>query len=101
MKDLNINRQRRRFLSTAGAAAALIPVSALVGSRVVYAADMVDPKSAQAMALKYVAMSPNEAQTCANCALYTPANDEAGGCPLFQGAQVGQNAWCSAWAAKG
>ncbi|MBX2885998.1 MAG: high-potential iron-sulfur protein [Granulosicoccus sp.] len=101
MKNQNINRQRRQFLTTAGAAAVVIPVTALVGSRVAYSADMVDPKSAQAMALKYIAKSETESQTCGNCALYTAAGDEAGNCPLFQGAQVGKSAWCSAWAARG
>lgn len=101
MKDQNVNQQRRRFLTTAGAAATLIPVTALIGSRAAYSADMVDVGSAQAVSLEYVAKSADETKTCSNCALYASVSDTAGTCPLFSGAQVGSGAYCKTWTAKG
>jgi len=94
--------KRRDFIRLASATA-VIPVSALVGSRLASAADMpmVDPASAQAVALKYAAASETEGQNCANCALYQGDGADAGPCPLFQGSHVASGAWCSAWVTKG
>jgi len=101
MKNQKIDAQRRQFLSTAGAVAVAIPVSALIGSRAASAA-MVDPTSAQAVALSFVEVSATDGQTCSGCALYQAADVEgAGNCPLFQGSNVGDGSWCSAWVAKG
>lgn len=101
MKDPKFDAQRRQLLTTAGAVAVAIPVTALVGSRVAFAA-MVDPTSAQAVALKYVETTATDGQMCINCALYQPDDsvDGGGNCPLFQGVSVGDQAWCSAWVAK-
>ena len=98
------DQNRRQFLSTAGAAVVAIPAASLIGSRLAFAADvpMVDATSAQAVALQYVEATATEGQMCSNCALYQAEDGaEAGMCPLFQGVQVGGNAWCSAWAPKG
>lgn len=95
--------RRRRFVSMISAGAAVIPVSALVGSLPSRADDapMVDPESAQAKALQYVAVSDKPDQMCANCTLYTGADDAASGpCPLFPGSAVPAEAWCSAWVPK-
>lgn len=97
------DEKRRNFLRLAGATA-VIPVSAVVGSRLTHAADMpmVDPESPQAVALQYVATSEMEGQNCANCALYQGEEGAEGGpCPLFQGSHVGTGAWCSAWVTRG
>jgi len=97
------DQTRRDFIRLAGISA-VVPVSALVGSRLASAADMpmVDPESAQAVALQYAATSETEGQTCSNCALYQgEEGSEGGACPLFQGSNVGAGAWCSAWVAKG
>ncbi len=72
---------------------------------------MVDEKSAQAIALAYVADAeradkskiPNytAGSQCKNCALFQgAAGDAAGGCPLFQGKRVAAQGVCSAWAKK-
>lgn len=49
--------------------------------------------------LNYVEASPNENQTCANCALYTPptGDEPCGGCQLFPG-PVNPNGYCTSWA---
>jgi len=100
MKDQKFDSQRRKLLSTAGAVAVAIPVSALIGSRAAMAA-MVDPASDNAVRLKYVEVSATDGQSCSGCALYQAADVEgAGNCPLFQGSNVGDGSWCSAWVAK-
>lgn len=93
--------KRRKFVTLMGAGATVIPVSALVASLPSHAADMVDPESAQAKALQYVAESTTEGQNCINCTLYTGAEgDESGPCPLFPGAAVAGAGWCSAYVPK-
>lgn len=37
---------------------------------------------------------------CTTCALYQPADDEYGMCPLFAGKRVHAAGWCSGWVAK-
>ena len=94
--------KRRKFVTLMGASATVIPVSALIASLPSHAADVVDPESAQAKALQYVAESENAEQNCANCSLYTgEADADMGPCPLFPGAEVMAAGWCSAWVAKG
>ncbi len=94
--------KRRKFVTLMGATATIVPVSALVASLPSHAADLVDPESAQAKALQYAAETPDAAKHCSNCALYSGAEgDESGPCPLFPGAAVSANAWCSAYVPKG
>ncbi len=94
--------KRRKFVTLMGASATAIPLSALVASLPSHAADAVDPESAQAKALQYVAESEVEGQNCTNCALYTGAEGEdMGPCPLFPGAVVMGAGWCSAYVAAG
>lgn len=94
--------KRRKFVSMMTAGAAVVPVSALVASLPSHAAELVDPDSAQAKALQYVAESENPEQNCANCALYTGAEGDAqGGCPLFPGQAVTAAGWCSAYVPAG
>ena len=91
--------KRRKFVSLMTAGAAVIPVSALVASLPSHAADApVDPESAQAKALQYVSESEKSDQKCGNCTLYSGAEGaDMGACPLFQGASVMSEAWCSAY----
>lgn len=100
MKQTKTQQQRRRFLKQSGAAMVFIPSAALMSDRVLAADEMVDPESAQAVALKYIIKTTTEGQKCINCALYQNGDETAGDCPLFQGVKVGAEAWCSAWAAK-
>lgn len=95
--------KRRKFVSLMGAGAAVIPVSALVASLPSRADDapLVDPESAQAKALQYVAVSENAEQNCGNCTLYTGEEGaDAGPCPLFPGSSVAKAGWCSAYVPK-
>ena len=95
---------RRRFMGMVGAAGAVVPLSALVGTLPSRAQDdlpLVDPASPQAQALQYVEESPNAEQICGNCTLYQGAPDsEQGPCPLFPGNAVLYGAWCSAYVPK-
>lgn len=94
--------KRRKFVTLMGASATVIPVSALVASLPSHAQELVDPESAQAKALQYVAESETADQNCANCTLYTGADgEEMGPCPLFPGAAVHAAGHCSAWVPKG
>lgn len=92
-----VNKTRRSLM----AAAAVLPVSALVVGRVAMA-EAVDPASDMAKALKYAAESEVEGQDCTNCSLYVagPNGGPLGTCPLFQGVEVHAAGWCSAWVAK-
>ena len=98
------DRSRRRFMGMVGAAGAVVPLSAVVGTLPSRAQDdlpLVDPSSPQAQALQYVEESPNAEQMCSNCTLYQAAADaEQGPCPLFPGQAVLAEAWCSAYVPK-
>ena len=97
------DKKRRQLMTMLGAGAAVVPVSALIGSLPSHADDMplVDPASAQASALQYQVDSDKDGQTCMSCTLYQGADgSEAGPCPLFPGVNVGANAWCSAFVPK-
>ena len=95
------DKKRRQFVAMMGAGAAVVPLSALVGSLPSHAQDdlpLVDPESAQAQALQYVEQSEVEEQACSNCSLYQGGEDsEQGPCPLFPGNAVKAAGWCSAY----
>lgn len=98
---------RRQFIR-------LVPVVAcglIAGRSAVAQVKLVDEKSAQAVAVGYVAdtskvdkakfpkWSPD--QNCANCQLYTgKPGDASGGCALFPGQHVTAKGWCNAWVKK-
>lgn len=95
--------KRRNFTKMLGASVVAVPVASLVASLPSHADDMpmVDPEAANAVALQYMAESDKEGKTCATCSLYQAIDGkEAGSCPLFQGALVGADAWCSAFVPK-
>jgi len=95
------DKKRRQFVTMMGASTVAIPVSALVGSRASFAADMVDPASDAGKNWEYVAESAMEDKACNNCALYQGAEgSKSGGCPLFPGMEVASGAWCKAYSPK-
>ena len=99
------DQKRRQFVSVLGSRGAIaVPLTAVLGTLPSHAADapMVDPSSAQATALKYMAASDKDGQNCMSCTLYQgDGGSKAGPCPLFPGASVGAEAWCSAYTPKG
>ena len=97
---------RRSFIRILPAAGA-----ALLGTRAMAQAPMVDEKDPLAVSLGYVADAAKAdkakfpkfaaGQNCANCALFQgAAGAAAGNCPLFAGKQVAAKGWCSAYAKK-
>lgn len=100
MTDIN----RRKFVTFLSAGAAVVPLSALITSLPSHAADapLVDPSSATAQTLQYVAVTEIEGEMCSNCLLYSAAEGaEKGACPLFANSSVPAEAWCSAYAKQG
>ena len=100
MKNMN----RRQFNKMLGAGVVAVPLSGLVAQLPAHADDdkpMVDPEAANAIALKYMAQSDKDGKNCSGCSLYQgAAGDPSGGCPLFPGATVGAESWCSAFVPK-
>ena len=100
---------RRRFLKTAGGAAALAAIG--VSTRQTRATELpkLDEGDATAAALKYVhdastvddAIRPQKDRYCYNCALYAGSqDDEWAGCSIFPGKAVAGRGWCSVWAPR-
>lgn len=52
-----------------------------------------------AIAMKYVAKSVVDGQTCGNCMHYA-GDKETGGCAIFQGKLVAKAGWCAGWSKK-
>ena len=97
------DKKRRQFVTLMSATTVAIPVTALVGSRMAYAAElpMVDEASDEAKNWEYVAASATDGQACSGCALYQgEAGSEAGPCPLFPANHVHSAGWCKAFAPK-
>ena len=95
-----INKNRRKFMSAMGATTVAVPLSALLTSLPSMADDMpmVDPESAQAKALQFVATSETPNQQCGTCTLFQgDKGAETGPCPLFPGNVVRATSWCSAY----
>ncbi len=108
---------RRRFLGTALAAAALVPVAGRGLIATAHAGELakVTEDDPTAVALGYVhdatkvdtAKFPKRAgdagasQFCHNCSLYQAAEgEEWGKCSIFPGKLVKGAGWCNAWVAK-
>ncbi len=99
MTDMN----RRKFNKLLCGGVASVPLAALVAQLPSHAADTVtvDPDSAQAKALQYMAESDKDGKQCVSCSLYQGAGDsKTGPCPLFPGVSVHANGWCSAYVPK-
>jgi hypothetical protein len=84
---------------------------AMLGSRAMAQAPMLDEKDPLAVSLGYVADATKAdkakfpkfvaGSNCGNCALFQgAAGAAAGNCPLFAGKQVSAKGWCSAYAKK-
>ena len=102
---------RRTFIkgSAAVTAGAFLHTS---GTAAAQDAEVVDPASATAQALKYVhdattvdpadILQPQPNQNCANCLLIQGnEGDEWRPCPIFGNQLVASAGWCNAWAPKG
>lgn len=96
------NPDRRKFIVKTTAMAFVAPTAIGLGSSNLFAQELplVDESSPQAQALKYVAASATDGQTCGNCALYQGADADVGPCALFPGSGVAKAGWCSAWVKK-
>jgi hypothetical protein len=98
---------RRQFIQLVPAASLGLGIAAQVHAQ----AALVDPASAQAVALGYAADAAKvdgakykqykAGQACSSCALYQgKASDASAPCALFPGKQVAGKGWCSAYAKK-
>lgn len=102
MADSKYSKPRRDFIRHASSALVFVPPAFFLSRVIASETALVDPESPKAVGLSYIAKTETEGQQCDNCALYQAGDDAAaGGCPLFQDAKVGAEAWCSAWVAKG
>ncbi len=113
MTDQNINKDRRRVIKLAVGGMAAIPLSSLVLSQRVVAADLphLAADNPQAGALKYVEDATKAAridkggvaadqQVCSNCQLAQTTEGDWLPCQLFPGKSVAAKGWCSAWAPR-
>ena len=96
---------RRRFLLRSAAAAAALPLLALMPHHAL-AADLppLPATNAQAKALHYVDDATKTDQAthkpdsfCDNCQFHIPATN---GCSIFPGFSVAPKGWCAGWAKK-
>lgn len=96
------NVTRRQFNRLLGVGVFAIPASALVKQLPSHAADLplVDPESATAKQLQYIAVTALEGKRCDGCVLYTPSDEASGKCSIFPANLVPAEAWCSAFAPK-
>lgn len=90
------DRSRRKFNKVLGGGVALIPLSAVLGSRTASAA-AVDPESAQAKALQFVVESAKQDQLCSGCIFYTSVDDANGNCVIFANGEVPARGWCTSF----
>ena len=98
-----MNKNRRTFLCVLGTGAISIPLSALTGQGIAFAAETpkVELEDPTAKALAYVHESPDATKLCVGCQLYTGAADsEWGPCAIFPGKLVNAKGWCKSWIVK-
>lgn len=95
---------RRRFLLRSSAAAAALPLIALMPKHAFAALPPLPMTNAQAKALHYVEDATKSDQSthkadrfCDNCQFHVAATN---GCTIFPGFSVAPKGWCSAWALK-
>ncbi len=99
--NIMTDMKRRKFNKMLGGSVVGIPLATLIGQLPSHAADTVDPDSAQAKALQYMAESDKDGKACKSCSLYQgDASSDSGPCPLFPGVSVHANGWCSAYVPK-
>lgn len=103
MKTADLDR--RRFLLRSAAAAAALPLLALLPQQhAVAALPPLPVTNAQAKALHYIEDATKTDQSthkadsfCDNCQFHIAATN---GCTIFPGFSVAPKGWCSAWALK-
>ncbi len=88
---------RRSFLKLSSAT--LIGLSVGGVSLHALAQEAVKADDPLAVAMKYVAKSATEGQTCGNCMHYAGDKD-TGGCAIFQGKLVAKAGWRAGWTKK-
>jgi len=88
---------RRSFLKLSSAT--LIGISVGGVSLHALAQEAIKLDDPLAVAMKYVAKSTTEGQTCGNCMHYAGDKD-TGGCAIFQGKLVAKAGWCAGWIKK-
>ncbi len=99
----NVNKTRRSFVSALGAGVFVVPLSHLILSRPVFAADTpkLSPDDPTAKSLEYTHESPDSVKRCAKCQFYTGAADaEWGPCVIFPGKLVNAEGLCKSWYQK-
>ncbi len=98
-----MNKTRRSLLCALGTSAISIPLSTIIGSGVVLAADItkLNPEDPAAKKLEYVHKSPNVSRRCAGCQFFTGvAGTEWGSCIIFPDKYVNAAGVCNSWYAK-
>ncbi len=98
-----MNKTRRSFVSTLGAGFFVVPLSSLILSRAVLAADTpkLSPDDPTAKSLEYTHKSPDSVKRCGKCQFYTGAADsEWGPCVIFPGKLVNAGGVCNSWYQK-
>ena len=88
---------RRSFLKLSSAT--LIGISVGGVSLHALAQEAIKLDDPLAVAMKYVAKSATDGQTCGNCMHYAGDKD-TGGCAIFQGKLVAKAGWCAGWTKK-
>jgi hypothetical protein len=109
MSDKDVNKQRRTVLRIAATGVAVVPLSALLGSRAAAVEQLprLSEDDRAAKALQYVhdasastSDKHKDGQVCKNCNLIRSDEGEWRPCAIFPGKAVNANGWCAAWVGR-
>ena len=95
-----MNKRRRRFVNALAAGVIVTPLSSLIASRRVQAADVakLSPDDPAAKSLMYTHQSADANKRCSDCQFYTGAADAGwGACVIFQEKLVNAGGVCNSW----
>jgi hypothetical protein len=95
-----MNKRRRRFVNALASGAMVIPLSSLIASRRVQAADMakLSPDDPAAKSLMYTHQSADANKLCSGCQFYTGTADAGwGACVIFPEKLVSAGGVCNSW----